>query len=160
MERYAVVRDKDVPAWLRRTAWQLCDDLAELLQLPVVVEFVRKTPSAGDYVSTVPLRGGADPTRSVIALRADLSWDAAQLEDTICHEFGHLAIARLGYRQSEQHADLLGGYLQRELWRFRLAKLRRRRARLLAARARAHARATQAWARNFPMIEFRRNTEV
>lgn len=159
MERYTVVPDKDVPVWLRRTAWQLCDDLAELLGLAVVVEFVRKTPSAGDYVSPVPLRGGADPTRSTIVLRADLPWDAAQIENTACHEFGHLAIARLGYRQSEQRADLLGEYLARQLWRFRLAKLRARRKRPLVTVGRTQdsgrLRSVPAWAQHRPTIEFR-----
>lgn len=160
-EYYAVVPDRGVPTWLRRTAWQLCDDLAELLGLAVVVEFVRKTtPEArGAYVSDVPLRAGAQPERSVVVIRADLVWDAAQLERTVCHEFAHLAIARLGYRQSEQRADLLGEYLARQLWRFRLAKLRARRKRLLVTVGRTQdsgrPRSVPAWAQHRPTIEFR-----
>lgn len=161
MERYVVVPEKHVPAMLRRSAWEVVDDLAELLGLPIVVEFVRAAQpnEKGDYVSPVPIAGGADPARSVVVLRADLSWNAAQIERVVAHEFGHLAIARLGRQQSERHADLLGEYLARQLWRFRLAKLRARRKRLLVTVGRTQdsgrPRSVPAWAQHRPTIEFR-----
>jgi hypothetical protein len=161
MKYYAVVPDREVPTKLRLAAWELCDDLSELLGLPVVVEFVRETSSAtrAKYTYPVPLLAGVQPACSVIFIRADIPWDAAQLEQTVCHEFGHLAIARLGREQSEQRADLLGEYLARQLWRFRLAKLRALRKRLLARVRRAQdsgrRRFVPAWAKHRPTIEFR-----
>ncbi|MCS7257483.1 MAG: hypothetical protein RMJ05_07920 [Thermomicrobium sp.] len=157
MERYTIVSDMDVPVWLRRTAWGIADDLAELLGLPLAMEFVRasRPGEPEDYVSPVPIRGGAQPRRGVVVLRADLPWNGAQLEQTICHEVAHIVIDQLGREQDEERADLLAGYLGRELWKHRIRKLCYRRARLLTTRARAQGRTAPAWARNFPAIEFR-----